>query len=232
MQEAVTWSFTAAPTAELFGGGDERAGAGQPDRRRPRLHAALGPAEPDRGGRPQRRAAASPTCALFEIGPVFAGDRAAATSARPSPPSSPRTRPRRWDGGAAEDLFALKADLMALLDELGAPTASLQVAQGAAVALVAPGPLGAAAAGPQGGAGRVRRAAPARAEGAGRRRPGLRLRDLARGHPRAEEEGGQDQAGAGALAADAADAATSPSWSARTRRPATWSARCRAPTRR
>jgi phenylalanyl-tRNA synthetase beta chain len=37
--------------------------------------------------------------------------------------------PRRWDHGAAEDVFAIKADLMALLDELGAPVANLQVAQ-------------------------------------------------------------------------------------------------------
>jgi phenylalanyl-tRNA synthetase beta chain len=69
--------------------------------------------------------------ALFEIGPVFAGDRpqdqrtavAAVIASHP---------PRSWDRSAAEDVFTVKGQLMALLEELGAPTGSLQVAQGSA----------------------------------------------------------------------------------------------------
>jgi phenylalanyl-tRNA synthetase beta chain len=66
--------------------------------------------------------------ALFEIGPVFLGDG----------PNDQRTTvagivaphgPRRWDGGADADLYALKGDLMALLEELGAPTGPLQLVQ-------------------------------------------------------------------------------------------------------
>ena len=104
-------------------------------------------------------------------------------SARCSPATEPagpahrhRRRPRaarRPSAGTARrptTLFALKGDLMALLDELGAPVGSLQIAQGAAAPLVASGPLGAAAAGPKGGARRVRRAASGGARGAGRRR--------------------------------------------------------------
>ena len=37
---------------------------------------------------------------------------------------------RHWGGAAEDALFALKGDLMALLDELGAPTYSLQLVQG------------------------------------------------------------------------------------------------------
>ncbi len=39
---------------------------------------------------------------------------------------------RRWDGAKPEDAFSVKADLLALLEELGAPIASLQIAQGSA----------------------------------------------------------------------------------------------------
>jgi len=45
--------------------------------------------------------------------------------------------PRRWDGQAGDPLFQLKADLMALLEELGAP--SLQLVQGQASSWWHPG---------------------------------------------------------------------------------------------
>ncbi len=134
-----------------------------------------------------------PDCALFEIGPVFAGTEpadqrtaiAAIARAARSAPLGPRA------GGRTSS--PLKGDLMALLDELGAPVANLQVAQDGAAALVAAGPRGAAAAGPQGGAGRVRRDPSRRCSAAldvdG---PIYALRGLGRGHPRAEEEGGED----------------------------------------
>jgi phenylalanyl-tRNA synthetase beta chain len=62
---------------------------------------------------------------------VFVGDR----------PSDQRTAvtaiiashpPRSWDKSGAEDVLGLKGHLTALLEELGAPTASLQIAQGSA----------------------------------------------------------------------------------------------------
>ena len=46
---------------------------------------------------------------------------------------------RRWDNPRAEDVFAIKGELMALLDELGAPVGSLQVAQGSASSWWHPG---------------------------------------------------------------------------------------------
>src|SRR5690606_15076320 len=69
---------------------------------------------------------------------IYAGDRpqdqrtAITALVAPHPP-------RSWAGGGDDPLFALKGDLMALLDELGAPTASLQLVQGAAGAWWHPG---------------------------------------------------------------------------------------------
>ena len=79
-------------------------------------------------GRNARRGFAD--CALFEIGPVFAGtepaDQRTAIAAILAPHG-----PRRWDHAAAgDDVFAIKGEVMALLEELGAPVANLQVAQG------------------------------------------------------------------------------------------------------
>ena len=45
--------------------------------------------------------------------------------------------PRRWDGVKSDDLFVLKGDLLALLEEIGAP--ALQVAQGQASSWWHPG---------------------------------------------------------------------------------------------
>jgi phenylalanyl-tRNA synthetase beta chain len=128
--EAVTWSFTARGIAQLFGGGQSELMLDNPiaaelDCMRPSILPTLLEA----AGRNANRGFAD--AALFEIGPVFAGDR----------PQDQRTAitailaahpPRRWDGAAEDDLFTIKGDLYAVLDEIGAPTASLQVAQGAA----------------------------------------------------------------------------------------------------
>ena len=128
--EAVTWSFTARKTAELFGGGGDRLVLANPiaadlDCMRPSILPTLIEA----AGRNAKRGFAD--VALFEIGPIFSGDepkdqRTAITGIiAPHPP-------RRWDGVAGDDLFAIKGDLMALLEDIGAPTANLQVAQGSA----------------------------------------------------------------------------------------------------
>jgi phenylalanyl-tRNA synthetase beta chain len=126
--EAVTWSFVSRAAATAFGGGDETLVLENPispelDSMRPSILPGLIEA----AGRNARRGFAD--CAFFEIGPVFAGtepgDERTAIAAIVAPHG-----PRRWDHGPDADVFALKGDLLALLDELGAPTANLQVAQG------------------------------------------------------------------------------------------------------
>ncbi|HEY0598941.1 phenylalanine--tRNA ligase subunit beta [Brevundimonas sp.] len=126
--EAVTWSFTKRSTAALFGGGDDRLVVENPiaadlDCMRPSalpnlIQAAARNA--DRG---------HPDAALFEIGPIYLDDSPTGQRTVIAGVVAPRS-PRHWGGGAEDALFALKGDLMALLDELGAPTASLQLVQG------------------------------------------------------------------------------------------------------
>ena len=124
--EAITWSFMRTPWARLFGGGDEKLRLANPiaselDCMRP---SAL-PNLIEAAARNARKGFAD--AALFEVGPNFRGDEPqdqwAAVTALLAP-----NAPRRWDGVEADPLFALKADLVALLDEMGAPT--LQVVQG------------------------------------------------------------------------------------------------------
>ena len=135
--EAVTWSFTARPIASLFGGGQDELVLANPiaadlDCMRPSILPTL----IDAAGRNAKRGFAD--VALFEIGPVFAGDqprdqRTCVTAILAPHPA------RRWDGLAGDDLFELKGDLLALLDEIGAPVANMQVAQGAASSWWHPG---------------------------------------------------------------------------------------------
>jgi len=125
--EAVTWSFVSRKAAEMFGGGAEALVLENPivselDCMRP---SGL-PGLIEAAGRNARRG--FPDCALFEIGPVFAGTEPADQRTVITAVVAPHA-PRRWDGGAGDDLYALKGELMSLLDELGAPTANLQVAQ-------------------------------------------------------------------------------------------------------
>lgn len=126
--EAVTWSFTKQSTAVLFGGGDERLVVENPiaadlDCMRPSalpnlIQAAARNA--DRG---------HPDAALFEIGPIYLDDTPTGQRTVIAGLVAPRSA-RHWGGGAEDALFALKGDLLALLDALGAPTASLQLVQG------------------------------------------------------------------------------------------------------
>ncbi len=76
--------------------------------------------------------------ALFEVGPVFGGDQPQDQRLAIAAVLAPHA-PRGWDRRPQDDLFTLKADLLALLEELGAPTASLQTAQGAASSWWHPG---------------------------------------------------------------------------------------------
>ena len=126
--EAVTWSFTKQSTAALFGGGDDRLVLENPiaadlDCMRPSALPNLIQAAARNAARGHADAA------LFEIGPIYLGDG----------PKDQRTviaglvapyAARHWDGAGENPLFALKGDLMILLEEIGAPVASLQLVQG------------------------------------------------------------------------------------------------------
>jgi phenylalanyl-tRNA synthetase beta chain len=134
--ETVGWSFTSQRNAALFGGGDKpeltliNPISSELSVMRPSALPGLVEAAARNAAR------GFPDAALFEIGPVFPGDQ----------PQDQRTvvtvliapnGPRRWDKGGADPLFQVKADLEALLAELGAPP--LQLAQGAASAWWRPG---------------------------------------------------------------------------------------------
>ncbi|HEY1223827.1 MAG TPA: phenylalanine--tRNA ligase subunit beta [Brevundimonas sp.] len=126
--EAVTWSFTNQSIAALFGGGDERLVLENPiaselDCMRPSVLPNLIQAAARNAAR------GHPDAALFEIGPIYLDDQ----------PNGQRTviagliapnAARHWIGAEGDALFGLKGDLMALLAEIGAPVASLQLAQG------------------------------------------------------------------------------------------------------
>jgi len=133
--EAVTWSFMRRDWAELFGGGDARLVLTNPiasdlSTMRPSALANL----VDAAARNARKG--FPDAALFEVGPNFRGDEPGdqwtAVTALLAPHS-----PKHWAKTEGDPLFALKADLLALLDEMGAPT--LQVVQGQNAAWWHPG---------------------------------------------------------------------------------------------
>ncbi|RYF95169.1 MAG: phenylalanine--tRNA ligase subunit beta, partial [Caulobacteraceae bacterium] len=135
--EAVTWSFTSRETARLFGGGDDSLVLANP------IAAELNCMRPsilpnlvEAAARNSRRG--FPDVALFEIGPVFGGDQPQDQRMVIAALLSPHG-PRDWAKGGAEDLFTLKGDLLALLEELGAPVANLQAAQGSASPWYHPG---------------------------------------------------------------------------------------------
>jgi len=135
--ETVTWSFTARKTAALFGGGQEALVLSNPiaadlDCMRPSILPNLIEA----AARNARRGFAD--AALFEIGPVFAGDRPGDQRTAIAALLAPHS-PRRWDKAPAEDMFAVKGELIALLSELGAPVGSLQISHGDAAAWWHPG---------------------------------------------------------------------------------------------
>lgn len=124
--ETITWSFLKRAVAETFGGGAAELVLTNPiasdlDCMRPSILPNLIEA----AGRNARRG--FPDVALFEIGPVYRNDRPEGQVTTISAVIAPHA-PRSWSGAAGDALFGLKSDLMALLEELGAP--ALQVAQG------------------------------------------------------------------------------------------------------
>lgn len=135
--EAVTWSFTSRATAQLFGGGAAQLVLANPiaselDCMRPSVLPNLIEA----AGRNARHGFAD--VALFEVGPVFLGDGPKDQRTVVAGILAPRP-PRAWDKRPADDVFTLKADLLNLLEEIGAPVASLQTAQGSASSWWHPG---------------------------------------------------------------------------------------------
>jgi phenylalanyl-tRNA synthetase beta chain len=67
--------------------------------------------------------------ALFEIGPIYLGDGPTDQRTVLAGVMSDRAA-RHWSGKGEDALFAVKGDLTAVLDRMGAPVASLQLAQG------------------------------------------------------------------------------------------------------
>ncbi len=125
--EAVTWSFTKVETAALFGGGDDRLVVDNPiaadlNCMRPSALPNLIQAAARNGARGHADAA------LFEIGPIYLGDGPGDQRTVIAGLVAPRPA-RSWTGIEAHPLMAMKADLMALLEEIGAPVASMQLVQ-------------------------------------------------------------------------------------------------------
>ncbi|MEA2796234.1 MAG: phenylalanyl-tRNA synthetase beta chain [Bradyrhizobium sp.] len=131
--EAVTWSFIAKPSAELFGGGQPELTLANPiaadlSDMRPSLLPGLvaaAQANIDRG---------FPDVALFEVGQIFKGDRPedqliAASGVRHGFASS-KGMGRHWSGSATTDALDAKADAFAVLAAAGAPMQALQVVPG------------------------------------------------------------------------------------------------------
>jgi phenylalanyl-tRNA synthetase beta chain len=127
--EAVTWSFMRQDWAALFGGGDAALALANPIASE--LNCMRPSALPnllEACGRNAARGFAG--AQLFEIGPIYAGlepnDQKTVIAAVRAP-----DRSRGWQGKAEDALFALKSDLISVLEDMGAPVASLQLVQGA-----------------------------------------------------------------------------------------------------
>src|SRR4030081_2742111 len=151
MVEAVTWSFIAKPSAELFGGGQSALALANPiasdlSDMRPSLLPGLvaaAQANSDRG---------FPDVALFEVGQLFKGDRPedqliAASGVRHGFASS-KGFGRHWSGSATAAALDAKADAFAVLAAAGAPMQALQVVPGGP-AWLHPGRSGTIQIGPQ-----------------------------------------------------------------------------------
>jgi len=125
-QEAITWSFLRQEWAEAFGGGQAELRLANPIAADlSTLRPSILPNLAEAAARSARKGFAD--VAFFEIGPTFRGDAPGDQLTTIAALTAPHP-PRRWDGQKPDALFALKADLLALLEELGAP--ALQAVQG------------------------------------------------------------------------------------------------------
>lgn len=128
--EAVTWSFAGRAACEAFGASQGGGGltlanpiASDLDCMRPSalIHLVLAAQRnADRG---------FGSLALFEAGPIYQDDKP--TGQQTVIAGVARGALRHWSGEAKADVFSLKADVLALLDAMGAPTGGLSVVQGA-----------------------------------------------------------------------------------------------------
>lgn len=126
MKEAITYSFTNQDWAKAFGGGADELQLSNPISSElatmrpsllPNLVGALG----------RNLARGENEVALFEVGPVYGGDEPG-DQANVAGSVRAGGALRHWTGKAqAPDVFAAKADALAVLEECGGPTGSIQV---------------------------------------------------------------------------------------------------------
>jgi len=127
LSEAVTWSFCDTAEAALFGGGGEALRVANP------ISAELATLRPSAlvhlvsaGQRAADRG--YPGAALFELGPVFAGQEPG--DQRLSLAGMRRVEARRdWQGESAPDAFGAKADAQAALAAMGIAVENLQIGE-------------------------------------------------------------------------------------------------------
>ena len=126
MNEAVTWSFTQTPWAEMFGGGADALRLANPisseiDIMRPSTLPNLIDAvkrNVDRG---------VGNVALFEVGNTYSGVKPDEQQVVAGGVRRGESGQKHWSQASREiDVFDAKADAMAVLTEIGAPTANLQ----------------------------------------------------------------------------------------------------------
>ncbi|MFN3806164.1 YtpR family tRNA-binding protein [Asticcacaulis sp.] len=126
--EAVTWSFMPQGYAKLFGGGNDALVLANPIASELNcMRPSILPNLLEAAGRNASKG--YPGAQLFEIGPVYFGlepnDQKTVIAALKAPDKA-----RHWAATGQDALFALKSDLLALLEELNVPVASLQLVQG------------------------------------------------------------------------------------------------------
>jgi phenylalanyl-tRNA synthetase beta chain len=135
--EAVTWSFMRQDWAKLFGGGDDTLVLANPIASE--LNCMRPSVLPNLLEAAGRNAAKGSTGAqLFEIGPVYFGDEPNDQKTVISAIKAP-AKTRHWSAVGEDALFALKSDLIRLLEEINVPVASLQLVQGSNTAHWHPG---------------------------------------------------------------------------------------------
>jgi len=127
MMEAVTWSFLSARMAELFGGGGPELTLANPistelSVMRPSLLPNLLAAAKRNADRGQA------DISLFEVGPQYAGDAPQDQTTGASGVRCAQAVARHWAvPERAVDVFDVKADVWAVLEQLGAPMDKLRV---------------------------------------------------------------------------------------------------------
>ncbi|GGZ25395.1 phenylalanine--tRNA ligase subunit beta [Asticcacaulis endophyticus] len=135
--EAVTWSFMRQDWAKLFGGGDDTLVLANPIASELNcMRPSVLPNLLEAAGRNAAKGFAG--AQLFEIGPVYFGDEPNDQKTVISAIKAP-AKTRHWSAVGEDALFALKSDLIRLLEEINVPVASLQLVQGSNTAHWHPG---------------------------------------------------------------------------------------------